>query len=234
MTSTSLPSSSRRVPTPFSDIGTASVRWTGRAEGDLGLSATDRGLIERRQAVESRRWSWCHQVHGAVVHVVTGPGSVRGADGDALVTASPGAPLAIFTADCAPVAFGSANGVAGVAHAGWRGLRAGILQATVAAMRDLGAVGVVAALGPCIRPECYEFGAGDLADVVAHLGGGVAAVTSSGRPALDVPAGVARALADVGVELVADTGVCTACSAAYFSHRARRDPQRQATVVVLR
>ncbi|GAC1355386.1 MAG: peptidoglycan editing factor PgeF [Acidimicrobiales bacterium] len=203
-------------------------------EGDLGTTAIDSRLAERRQAVEEGEWSWCRQVHGAAVHVVTGPGSVRGTDGDALVSASADAPLAIFTADCAPVAFGSANGVAGVAHAGWRGLRAGILQATVSAMRDLGAVGIVAALGPCIRAECYEFGADDLADVVAHLGAGVAAVTSSGRPALDLPAGVARALADVDVELVSDAGACTACSVTYFSHRARREPQRQATVVVLR
>ncbi|GAC1541173.1 MAG: peptidoglycan editing factor PgeF [Acidimicrobiales bacterium] len=234
MTSTSLRSLSKRIPTPFIDVGSASVRWTGRTEGDLGISAGDPGVAERRQAVFAGEWSWCHQVHGAGVHVVTRPGSVRGADGDALVTAALDAPLAIFTADCAPVAFGSANGVAGVAHAGWRGLRAGILQATVSAMRDLGAVDIVAALGPCIRAECYEFGADDLADVSAHLGTGVRALTSCGRPALDVPAGVTSALADVDVVLIADAGVCTACSREYFSHRARRDPQRQATVVVLK
>ena len=234
MTSTSLHSSSRRVPTPFIDVGSASVRWTGRTEGDLGISAADPRLDQRRQAVFAGEWSWCHQVHGAGVHVVTSPGSVRGADGDALVTTVRDAPLAIFTADCAPVAFGSANGVAGVAHAGWRGLRAGIVQATVSAMRDLGAVDVVAALGPCVRAECYEFGADELADVATHLGAGVRGLTSCGRPALDVPAGVIAALADVDVALIADAGVCTACSTAHFSHRARQDPQRQATVVVLK
>ena len=78
--------------------------------------------------------------------------------------------LAILTADCASVALGSAEGVFGAVHAGWRGLLAGVVEATVAAMRARGAGDVVGALGPCIHPECYEFSDADLDAVAAAYG----------------------------------------------------------------
>jgi len=55
------------------------------------------------------------------------------------VVAGPGAAVAVVVADCAPVALASPEGIAGVAHAGWRGLEAGVIQATVAVMRGHGA-----------------------------------------------------------------------------------------------
>jgi polyphenol oxidase len=225
MTSTSLPSSSS--PT---QLGSALVRWTGRAEGDLGTTATG-AVTARRQVVQPGPWSWLHQVHGDGVHVVPEPGAVQGADGDALVTAAPGAILAVFTADCAPVAFASPEGVVGLAHAGWRGLSAGVLEATATAMRDLGATRIEALLGPCIRAECYEFGDDDLTTLERRLGTSVRARTSAGAPALDLAAAVAASLDQAGVELVGDHGGCTACDRRWFSHRANGDRERQATVV---
>lgn len=152
------------------------------------------------------------------------------------MTAHPGAVLCVLTADCAPIAFTSPEGVRGVAHAGWRGLADGVIAATVEALRGLGATSVTAALGPCIHPSCYEFSPADLDEVAHRLGDHVRATTADGRPALDLPGAVRRALADAGADLVEDAGACTACDVdgdgrfRWFSHRARGDEARQALV----
>jgi copper oxidase (laccase) domain-containing protein len=171
-------------------------------------------------------------VHGATVHVVDGPGSVQGKEGDALVTAVPGTALAVFTADCAPVALASPEGVVGLVHAGWRGLDAGVIEAAVGAMRALGATHIDAGLGPCIHAECYAFGECELDDLAERWGPTVRGTSGSGQPAFDLPAAVGVALGRCGGELVVDAAACTACSDGWFSHRARRDTARQATVVV--
>ncbi|MCU1462175.1 MAG: hypothetical protein JWO37_2250 [Acidimicrobiales bacterium] len=219
-------------------LGPAEVRFTGRAEGDLGhggayveIDALDPGVLARRAAVCPLPWTWLRQVHGDAVVVAKVPGDGAGTRADAAITDQAGAALAVLTADCAPVALASEDGVIGVAHAGWKGLLAGVVQETVAAMRDLGAVDVRAALGPCIHAECYEFGGSDLDAVAARLGDVVRGTTAFGRPALDLPAGIRAALADAGVTEVVDVDVCTSCSAGHWSWRARRDTARQAVVV---
>lgn len=218
-------------------LGPAEVRFTGRAEGDLG-AASERGpdgpssaCLRRREAVAPLPWTWLRQVHGGDVVVVRAPGEHAGAEADAAVTGVRGAALAILTADCAPVAFASPEGVLGVAHAGWRGLVAGVVEATASHMRALGATSIEAALGPCIHPECYEFGAADLDEVAARLGPRVRATTRQGDPALDVPAAVAQACRRAEVDLVWSSPVCTACDVdGSFSHRSRADEERQALV----
>ena len=144
------------------------------------------------------------QVHGAAVLVVDGPGPAghgalapggrrRAARGRRRGGAwGPGPCLAVLTADCAPVALGSPEGVHAAVHVGWRGLVAGVVEAAVDAMRALGASAVVAGLGPTIHPCCYAFGPADLDVVAAVAGAGVRAVTADGRPALDLPAAVGR------------------------------------------
>jgi copper oxidase (laccase) domain-containing protein len=107
-----------------------------------------------------------------------------------------------------------------------------VLPATVEAMRRLGAREVVAHVGPCIGPECYEFGPADLDDLRARFGPTVVATTPAGAPALDMVALVAASLAEVGVE-VASSGPCTACDDRYWSHRGRGDLGRQAMAVWL-
>jgi hypothetical protein len=171
------------------------------------------------------------QIHGADVAVVDEPGGATGEVGDAAVSKAPGVALAILTADCAPVAFASPEGVIGVAHAGWRGLLAGVVEETVAAMRGLGASTVYAALGPCIHAECYAFGTADLEHATARFGEAVRAETSEGGPAFDIAVAVRLALQHAGADLQWDSGVCTSCSPEHWSWRAQRDAQRQATVV---
>lgn len=217
-------------------LGPAEVRFTGRAEGDLGhggawVSSPTPEVEQRRRAVLDRPWTWLRQVHGADVVVVEAPGGGSGAEADAAVTTSPDTALAIFTADCAPVALASENGVIGAVHAGWKGLAAGVLERTVETMRALGANHIDAMLGPCIHPECYEFAKAELEAVAAVLGHVVRARTDDGRLALNIPTGVRAALTRVGVPLVDVDATCTACSPDHFSYRARKETERQAMVV---
>ncbi|HLH29402.1 MAG TPA: polyphenol oxidase family protein, partial [Acidimicrobiales bacterium] len=137
----------------------------------------------------------------------------------------------VLVADCAPLALASPEGVVAVAHAGWRGLLAGVVEAAVGAMASLGATSVEGALGPCIHPCCYEFGARDLARMAEAFGGAVVGRTQGGRPALDLPAATRSALEAAGGGLVADAGRCTGCTPGYFSHRRRADAARQAMTV---
>ena len=185
----------------------------------------------RRRAVKDGPWTWLRQVHGDIVVTDTEPGGGAGTKADASVSADAGCVLAVLTADCAPVALISPEGVVAAVHAGWRGLLAGVLERAVDAARDKGATELHAVLGPCIHAECYEFGAGDLDAIAARLGDSVRALTAAGRPALDVPAAVAAALKQAGVTQFDDVGVCTACSEDYFSWRARSETGRQAMVV---
>lgn len=210
---------------------TARVRFTTRADGDLNADLVPRAeLAARRRAIVAMPSTWLNEVHGREVVTVTVPGEHDGATADAAVTAATGAVLGIWVGDCAPVALVSTEGVVGAAHAGWRGLGAGVLPATVAAMRALGAGTIEAHVGPYIHPGCYEFGADDLAGLEACFGTSVRATTSWGTPALDVGAAIEASLAEVGVA-VAGTGPCTACSPSYWSHRARGELGRQAMVV---
>jgi YfiH family protein len=101
-----------------------------------------------------------HQVHSPDVVTVTAPLADR-PRADAMVTATPGLALAVLTADCQPVLFADAKaGVIGAAHAGWKGARDGVMEATLDAMEALGAQRgqVTAVIGPCISQTAYEVG----------------------------------------------------------------------------
>lgn len=103
-----------------------------------------------------------YQVHGtAVVQVETGWAHGDAPKADGMVTDREGIVLGILTADCAPVLFADATaGVIGACHAGWRGALDGIVEATVAAMVQLGAQrsAIHAAIGPCIAQQSYQVG----------------------------------------------------------------------------
>jgi YfiH family protein len=185
----------------------------------------------RRRAVVDLPWTVLRQVHGARVVTVDRPGAASGEPADGAVTAARGAALAVLTADCAPVALASPEGCLGVAHAGWRGLRAGVVEATVQALRRMGATRVEAVIGPCIHPCCYPFGEDDLAAVESRLGQPVRSVDRQGRPALDLVAGVRAALHSAGASLVGEAADCTGCQDGLWSWRTGATARRQATVV---
>ena len=101
-----------------------------------------------------------HQVHSAAAVAGTAPLAIR-PQADALVTATPGLGLAVLTADCQPVLFADPKArVIGAAHAGWRGAKEGVLEATLTAMEALGARrgAIAAVIGPCISQAAYEVG----------------------------------------------------------------------------
>ena len=164
-------------------------------------------------------------MHGADVVRVEAPGDQTGVEADAAWTSVPGARLAVRTADCVPIVLEGDQRV-GIVHAGWRGLAAGIVAATIDAMG--GATRAV--VGPHIRAGCYEFGADDLDEVVAALGPHARSTTTWGAPALDLTAGVRAALGD---RTIIDDGACTACTDIFFSWRARQEHARFATIAWL-
>jgi YfiH family protein len=215
--------------------GVVHLAFTDVHDGDLCVDLPAEELSPRRHAVAPGAWTWLRQVHGARVLRVAEPGEGAGEQADASVTDAPGAVLAVHTADCAGVLVwgeSPAGPVLGAAHAGWRGLHAGVLEATVEQLGSLGAGEVRYELGPCICPGEYEFGETDLDELVARRGPQLRARTSEGRLALDLRAGVRAALAAAGaVEDAAAPPECTAESAQHWSWRARGDAQRQAAVI---
>jgi hypothetical protein len=218
--------------------GVVLTHTTTRAEGDFAVDGEPVGLAERRRAVVDHPWVWLRQVHGADVVVATRENApaVAGTEADAMVTADPDLVLAIQSADCVPITFWCDEGIVGAAHAGWRGLEAGVVERTLEAMWALGAGVIQAWTGPCIEGACYEFGAGDLDRLAARFGDAVRATTRDGRPALDLLELTDAAVIDtarprwpVGLH---GGSACTACDAdRWFSHRARGDTGRMATVV---
>jgi len=216
------------------DHGTVHIVTTTRDDGDLAIDVDPDELAARRRLLVDLPWVWLRQVHGADVVTVTASDatSLVGVDGDALVTTDSGLALAIQTADCLPVVLWSAEGVIGAAHAGWRGLEAGVLERTAAAMRGLGATEIDARIGPCIHVECYEFGEGDLDRLAGRFGDEVRGRTAQGTPALDVPRMFDVAARRAAIRGYGVDGSCTACHGErWFSHRARSEAGRMATVI---
>jgi len=147
----------------------------GRSAGD----ALDAVVENRRRfaAAIAAAPVWLSQVHGARVLRLRARAGDATAVGDAAITTQPGVACTVMVADCLPVLFAAPGGRGvGAAHAGWRGLAAGVLEATVAALADAAACAphdLQAWLGPCIGPRHFEVGA----DVVAAF----AAVEHPGR-----------------------------------------------------
>ena len=162
-----------------------------------------------------------HQVHSARVVRVTEPAEAAGRRADALVTASPGVVLGILTADCAPILFYDPDAkVAGAAHAGWRGARFGVAEATVRAMLDLGAARsrISAAIGPAIGPASYEVGP----EFASHFLNQNAANARFFRR----PAGVGRAFFDLGGYLVSQLSAMELANAVNLAADTVTDAER--------
>lgn len=124
------------------------------------IVAINRARVAEAMEVSSDALITVHQVHSADVVAIDAPMSDR-PEADALVTATPGLALSVLTADCQPVLFADTEaGVIGAAHAGWKGAIAGVLEATIDAMVDLGARrdAIVAVIGPTISQRAYEVG----------------------------------------------------------------------------
>ena len=200
-----------------------------RCGDEAGAVAENRRQLQSALRLPSAP-RWLKQVHG--IDVSIDPGFDE-PEADAAVTATPGVVLAILTADCLPVVFAAKDGSEiGAAHAGWRGLAAGVLEATVAAMattpRD-----IVAWLGPAAGPQAYEIGEEVFDAFVAHDPRAAAAFapTRPGHWKIDLYALARQRLADAGVADVHGGGLCTISDPArFFSHRRDGRSGRLATL----
>ena len=182
---------------------------------------------------------WLRQVHGTGVARFDAPlASPRDAadepEADAAVTAAPGTVLAILTADCLPVVFAAVDGSeVAAAHAGWRGLADGVLEATVAAM-VAPAARVRAWLGPAAGPQAYEIGQ-EVFDAFTAVDPDAAEAFVATRPGhwrVDLYALARRRLAAVGVVDVHGGGLCTISEPQrFYSHRRDARTGRLATLV---
>ncbi len=180
---------------------------------------------------------WLRQVHGTTVVRFEGGGPTALADADASVTSERGVVLAVLTADCLPVVLAAEDGSeVAVAHAGWRGLAAGIIEATVQAMRTPPRE-LMAWLGPAAGPTHYEVGMEVLrAFVDADPGAAPAFVpTRDQHWHVDLFALARRRLTHLGVESVHGGGECTISDPGrFFSHRRDGVTGRMATLAYLR
>ena len=200
-------------------------------------SGDDADRVEQNRALAVARLgapagSLCtvRQVHGTEVVVARAPEPGRPSRrADALVSDRAGITLGVLSADCAPVLLADpAAGVIGAAHAGWRGALAGVIEATVRAMAQLGArpAHIYAAVGPCIGQPSYEVGPDLQQPVLADDPASAAwfePVPGSDRLLFDLEAYALHRLARAGIEHRLALGVDTfADEARFFSARRTR------------
>lgn len=207
---------------------------------NLGLRCGDGPALVARNRERLAQWlalpsppRWLNQVHGTRVCRFDAALPEAEPEADAASTGVPGVVLAILTADCLPVVFAARDGrEIAVAHAGWRGLAAGVLEATVAAMATPPAQ-LLAWLGPAAGPRAYEIGAEVRAAFLAHDAAAVTAFTPTrpGHWRVDLYALARQRLAAAGVGAVHGGGFCTLEEPdRFFSHRRDGRSGRMATL----
>lgn len=177
---------------------------------------------------------WMEQVHGTQVAIAEQAGCVPRAD--ACISRTPNAVCAVMTADCLPVLLCDAAGsVVGAAHAGWRGLAAGVIEATLAAMAvDPATLRVW--MGPAIGPQAFEVGEDVRAVFVSYNAAAAAAFRPiPGQKYLaDIYLLVRQRLAALGVESVYGGQHCTyAEPQRFYSYRRDGTTGRMATLIWL-
>jgi YfiH family protein len=175
---------------------------------------------------------WLTQVHG--VDVADLDADAPHAPADAAVTRRPGRVCAILAADCLPVLFAADSGdVVAAAHAGWRGLAAGVIEATFQALA-VSAHRTLVWLGPAIGPEAFEVGSEVREAFLQHDAGAHEAFTANarGRFMADLSLLARRRLEFLGITRIFGGGNCTySAPDQFFSHRRDGSCGRQATLI---
>lgn len=219
---------------PFAELN-LSAKWPEEAQN---VDANYERLA-RWAGFDRKRLYLARQVHGAQgVHVTDqAPATVRATEADYLFTDRPGVTVGVITADCVPVLLADVTRPAvAAAHAGWRGLVAGVIGAAVRSLVALGSrpQDLVAGLGPCIGPCCFEVG-DEVAtaftdtfdeghDLVVLAGTGP---TDFPKPHVNLWRAARTALTEAGVDAarIADPPGCTMCEPERF-YSYRRDGAR--------
>ena len=167
-----------------------------------------------------------HQIHSADVMVATAPWDAASRPrADAIVTRVEGLAIGASAADCGPILLVDPNArVIGAAHAGWKGALTGILEATVAAMENLGAErnGIIAAIGPLIRQPSYEVGAefverfieADAENALFFI-----PAARQGHSMFDLAGFIRMRLENAGIPMIDDVGIDTYSDERFYSYR---------------
>ncbi|HIC67602.1 peptidoglycan editing factor PgeF [Paracoccus sp. (in: a-proteobacteria)] len=196
-----------------------------RSSDQADMVRVNRGRVAQAMGVPAASLATVKQVHSAdVVTLAAGEDveAIRDQRADGIVTARRDVALAVLTADCQPILLADPQaGVIGACHAGWRGALSGVIEATVAAMRALGATQIRAVIGPSISQRAYEVGQDFMEDFLLEdpdyhrfFAGG-----PNGKPMFDLPSFGLSRLRGAGVE-AEWSGHCTYSDPArFFSYR---------------
>jgi YfiH family protein len=204
----------------------ASLNLGRRTGDDVERVDENRRILCSQVGADADDLALNYQVHSAVVNRAQA-GRRGESRGDALWTDVPGLPVAALAADCVPVALARRGGKPGiaVAHAGWIGILAGVLEA---ATETLGG-DLDAAIGPCAGPCCYEVGEEVAQPYRDRFGDDVAV-----RGKLDLWRAAELALNDAGIQRVHRVDICTICNPErFFSHRRDGKPRGVQGVVAV-
>jgi len=199
---------------------------TTREEGDM---AEDEGLQQLRELLPDEP-VWMRQVHG--IRVIERKKDFGVEEADAVITRRRSTVCAVKIADCMPVLLADDAGtVVGIAHAGWRGLSAGVLEKTILKM-NVEPQRLLAWLGPAIGPRAYEVGE----DVRRAFAGHdyALAATRAGHWNLDLYAVARQRIQAAGVRNIFGGAFCTYTDRErFFSYRRDRDARRMAAAIWL-
>jgi polyphenol oxidase len=233
-------------PVPASVRALSTTRTGGVSEGcwrslnlgdhvqdDAAAVSENRRILVREASLPSEPF-WLRQVHGCVVADTTG--NETACEADASWSDRPGQVCAVMTADCLPVLFANRSGTrVAAAHAGWRGLAAGVLEQVVGRFADEPGE-IVAWLGPAIGPEAFEVG-DELRDAFVSLHADAGRAFTTARPGhwlADIYSLARTHLAAAGVTQIHGGDFCTfSDSERFFSYRRDGVTGRMATLIWL-
>ena len=211
----------------FTTVDAGNMSTTVLSRDQTAAEVQDhRRVVEHELGIEPGTTRFVSQIHSNKVVEADAVGwAEQNAldEADAIVSTNGTDPLAILVADCLPVAFTTDYGPCAVAHAGRVGLLHGILENTVSKLRALATSGsgkITAVIGPSICGRCYEVPLA-MRDNAAQRYPHIAAETSWGTPALDLPAAAETILKALKVSVVR-SDICTYTNERYYSHR--REP----------
>ncbi|MEJ7554744.1 MAG: peptidoglycan editing factor PgeF [Aquificaceae bacterium] len=195
-----------------------------------GKEALIFSLQKGRARLAIKRWQedndvlTLKQVHSARVYLLSE--AVEGLEGDGIITQTPGLKIGIRTADCVPVAFLGEKTVA-VVHAGWRGLREGIIEKTLEILSSLERLeNFLAFVGPSARACCYEVGE-EFKNYFVSLH------YKKGRHYMDTQSETILRLKKGGIGRIFQYGVCTICHHSLPSYRRDKTQERILTLAEL-
>ena len=203
----------------------------GEKGGDAPANVErNRAIVRDRLPADPR---WLDQVHGTNVVELDGASGAR-ARADGAVSAKPGEVAVVLVADCMPLLLcDRTGGRVGIAHAGWRGMAAGVIENTVAAL-GVAPAEIMAWMGPAIGPDAFEVGS-EVRDAFAATDAGSDAAFAPHKPGkylADLYALARRRLARAGVTAVFGGGFCTYHDAErFFSYRRVRESGRMGAFI---